>query len=180
MTDRRPELFAAVRSLVYAAFFLGAWAWLALQVRSLDAVLGLGTLPAWSRTAGWVFLAAGGATALGCAATFVWRGGGGTPAPFDPPRKFVAVGPYRWVRNPMYLGGTALLAGFGLWHRSLSMTLFAGVFLLAAHLFVRFREEPKLEERFGEAYRAYRRRVNRWVPTPPGGGGDRDRGGPPG
>lgn len=171
--NRLRELFAALRALVYAVFFLGAWAWLALQARALDAVLGLGTLPAGSRPAAWVLLVAGGATALGCAATFVWRGEGGTPAPFDPPRAFVAVGPYRWVRNPMYLGGVALLAGFGLWHRSPSMTAFAGVFLLAAHLFVRFREEPKLEERFGEAYREYRRRVNRWVPKPPRDGGDR-------
>ena len=172
MTARRPELFAALRALVYGALFLGAWAWLAPPARALDPMLGLGPLPGWSRIAAWVLLALGGATALGCAATFVWRGEGGTPAPFDPPRVFVAVGPYRWVRNPMYLGGVALLAGFGLWHRSPSMTALAGVFLLAAHLFVRFREEPVLKERFGESYRAYRRRVNRWVPAPPGKGGD--------
>lgn len=36
-------------------------------------------------------------------------------------------GPYRWFRDPIYPGGATLLAGFGLWHRSLSMTLFAGV-----------------------------------------------------
>lgn len=179
MTARRRELFAALRSLIYGAVFLGAWVWLALQARALDPVLGLGPLPAWSRTAGWVLMAAGAATALGCAATFVRRGGGGTPAPFDPPQKFVAVGPYRWVRNPMYLGGAALLAGFGLWHRSVSMTLFAGVFLLAAHIFVRLREEPKLEERFGDRYRAYRKRVNRWIPTPPAHGGRDERAGGP-
>lgn len=157
--------FAAARALVYGTLFLGAWAWLALQTRALDPLLGL-ELPGWARAAGWAFMALGGLIALTCAASLVTRGRG-TPAPFDPPREFVATGIYRWVRNPMYIGGTALLFGFGLWHRSASMAAFAGVFFLAAHLFVRFWEEPDLEERFGARYRTYRERVNRWVPEPP-------------
>ena len=41
-----------------------------------------------------------------CIGTFVTKGQG-TPAPFDPPREFVASGPYRYVRNPMYIGALA-------------------------------------------------------------------------
>jgi hypothetical protein len=37
--------------------------------------------------------------------------GKGTPAPFDPPRKLVIRGPYRFVRNPMYVDGGMILAG---------------------------------------------------------------------
>lgn len=163
---RNTPRFTAARALVYGAAFLAAWGWLALQARGLDPWIGL-DLPTWSRTAGWALMVLGGLVAFACAATLIVRGEG-TPAPFDPPRKFVTAGIYRWVRNPMYIGGTLLLAGFGLWHRSAVMTLFAGVFLLAAHCFVRFVEEPGLEERFGEEYRRYRERVNRWLPTPPG------------
>lgn len=158
--------FAAARSVLYGAFFLGLWVWLALQARVLDPMLGL-QLPGWARAAGLGCMGLGGLVALACAASFVLEGRG-TPAPFDPPREFVVTGLYRWVRNPMYLGGKVLLLGFGLWHRSASMVLVAGAFFLLAHLFVRFYEEPRLEERFGDRYRAYRKRVNRWIPTPPG------------
>ena len=52
----------------------------------------------------------GTATALWCVFTFVFIGKG-TPAPFDPPRKLVIRGPYRFVRNPMYIDGGMILAG---------------------------------------------------------------------
>lgn len=115
---------------------------------------------------GIVLAALGLVGALGCAGTFVVAGRG-TPAPFDAPRRFVASGPYRWVRNPMYVAGVVLLLGFGLWHRSAAMSLFAFLFGLAAHLFVVLWEEPRLADRFGQRYLAYRRRVNRWIPRPP-------------
>lgn len=156
---------AAARSLLYGTLFLALWGWLALEARALDPVLGV-PLPGWTRSVGGILMAAGGLAAGLCAGAFVVEGRG-TPAPFDPPEEFVAVGPYRWVRNPMYLGGVALLLGFGLWHRSVAMAAVGGVFFLLAHLFVRFHEEPHLEERFGDRYRSYRRRVNRWLPTPP-------------
>ena len=93
--------------------------------------------------------------------------GRGTPAPFDPPRRFVAVGPYRFVRNPMYVGGLAMLAGFGLWRRSPAMFLLTAVGALVAHLFVVLVEEPGLTERFGDGCREYKRTVNRWLPRLP-------------
>lgn len=156
---------AAVRSLLYGALFLAAWIWLALQARGLDAVLGF-RLPGWTRPVGGALMGLGALVALGCAASLV-AGGRGTPAPFDPPRELVTGHVYRWVRNPMYLGGTIFLLGFGLWHRSPAMALFSALFLVAAHFYVRLREEPVLEDRFGERYRAYRERVNRWLPAPP-------------
>jgi hypothetical protein len=71
------------------------------------------------------------------------------------------------VRNPMYLGALLVLAGFGLWHASLSMVLLALPALALAHLFVVFYEEPTLRRRFGMAYVAYLALVNRWVPKLP-------------
>jgi protein-S-isoprenylcysteine O-methyltransferase Ste14 len=69
-------------------------------------------LPEWTRALGIALLAAGGTLALACITTFVTRGEG-TPAPLDPPRKFVAAGPYKFVGNPMYIGGCIMLFGFG-------------------------------------------------------------------
>lgn len=155
----------AARAAVYGAAFLFVWGWLALRIRALDPTLG-GPFGAWARPLGEVFMTAGGLLALACVGLFVSRGRG-TPAPFDPPRAFVAGGPYRWVRNPMYLGGLLLLLGFGLWHRSPAMALFTAVVWAVAHAFVARVEEPGLARRFGESYEDYRRSVNRWVPRRP-------------
>jgi protein-S-isoprenylcysteine O-methyltransferase Ste14 len=54
----------------------------------------------------------------------------------DPPRKFVVVGPYRFVRNPMYIGGFLVLVGFGPYQQSSAILLLALPWLLLAHLFV--------------------------------------------
>ncbi len=87
-------------------------------------------------------------------ATFVTRGEG-TPAPFDPPRKFVA---------PMYMGGFIVLFGFGLYEQSPAILLFTLPWLLFAHLFVILYEEPHLRVTFGAPYEAYCRSVRRWLP----------------
>lgn len=107
-------LFIALRSAVFGAGFVLLWGWVAWSLhRRYDSTLGF-ALPEWTSALGIALLAAGGTLALACITTFVTRGEG-TPAPFDPPRKFVAAGPYKFVRNPMYIGGCILLFGFGLY-----------------------------------------------------------------
>ena len=107
----------------------------------------------------------GAAVALWCVLAFAYVGRG-TPAPFDPPRRLVERGPYRYVRNPMYLGGALALAGAAAFFESPALLGFTALFLMATHLFVVFYEEPTLRRLFGEAYDAYCRRVHRWVPQP--------------
>lgn len=153
--------FAALRAALYMTGFVLLWGWLALGVRPLDARLG--HFPDGVRLLGAALMGLGGLLALWCVTVFVVRGRG-TPAPFDPPREFVAVGPYRWMRNPMYVGGLTVLAGFALWHRSPAMLAFSGLVAGFVHLFVVGFEEPGLARRFGESYRAYLGRVNRWIP----------------
>ena len=155
----------ALRTLVYATGFTLFWGWIALRVRSYDADLGI-VLPHWTRGFGIPLMVIGGIVALTCAGTFVVVGQG-TPAPFDAPRRFVAVGPYKYVRNPMYVGGLIVFFGFGLYLRSFSVLLLSfGVFLLL-HLFVTLYEEPNLRNRFGLSYEDYCRHVNRWIPRLP-------------
>ncbi|HEX4602327.1 MAG TPA: isoprenylcysteine carboxylmethyltransferase family protein [Gemmatimonadales bacterium] len=158
------QIFAAARTLVYMTGFVLLWGWLALQVRS---IAGDVALPASVRLVGAVLMVLGGMLVLTCAAWFVVAGRG-TPAPFDPPRAFVPSGPYRWVRNPMYLGALGMLIGFGLWQASLFMVLFAIPAAAAAHLFVVWYEEPTLRRGFGAPYVDYVANVNRWVPKSPG------------
>src|SRR5262249_47099275 len=99
----------ALRSAVFASAFLWLWTWVALGLRRFDSDLG-GLLPAWTPEPGLALLVAGAAVAVWCIATFVVQGRG-TPAPFDAPRRLVAIGPYRYARNPMYVGVGLLLFG---------------------------------------------------------------------
>lgn len=156
-------IFIALRSAFFSACFILLWGWVALSLhRNYDAALGL-TLPGWSRALGIVVLVAGGVLCIACITTFLLRGEG-TPAPMDPPRKFVATGPYKFVRNPMYIGGFIVLFGFGLYESSPAILLFTLPWLLLAHLFVLLYEEPHLRATFGAPYEAYCRSVHRWLP----------------
>lgn len=108
-------------------------------------------------------MAIGAILVLVCVVLFIFRGKG-TPAVFDPPTEFVASGPYAWVRNPMYIGGYILLAGFGLYANSISILILSVILLALFHLFVVLVEEPALEEQFGESYVLYKNTINRWIP----------------
>jgi protein-S-isoprenylcysteine O-methyltransferase Ste14 len=157
--------FVAFRALCYMAAFILFFGWLASRVQPWDESLKI-ALPAWTTFIGVVAGTIGGLIVSACAGVLVMRGRG-TPAIFDPPRRFVAVGPYRFVRNPMYIGGFVMLMGFGLYQRSLAILLFAVAIFVLFHLYVVFVEEPGLEARFGESYFAYKGSVNRWLPRSP-------------
>jgi len=165
MTSLLARSFTILRGLVYSAAFVWLWSWLAITVRRYDASLPV-VLPAWLRPPGFVVAALGLLLAGACIATFVTRGRG-TPAPFDPPREFVASGPYRFVRNPMYVGAAAAILGAGLAVSSPAIVLLALAFLLIMHLFVVVYEEPTLAGRFGASYKAYLSSVHRWLISKP-------------
>jgi protein-S-isoprenylcysteine O-methyltransferase Ste14 len=94
--------------------------------------------------------------------------GRGTPGVWDAPRHFVAVGPYRWVRNPIYLSALLIVVGEAWLFASLPVLLYAIALAIGFHLLVIGYEEPTLHQRFGDEYAAYRRRVSRWIPRRPG------------
>jgi protein-S-isoprenylcysteine O-methyltransferase Ste14 len=111
-------------------------------------------------------VAAGVALYVWCVWNFA-RVGRGTPGPWDAPSRFVAVGPYRWVRNPIYVAALLVVLGEAwLFHSTalLEYTALAAVFF---HAFVILYEEPTLARRFGATYADYRRTVSRWVPRRP-------------
>jgi protein-S-isoprenylcysteine O-methyltransferase Ste14 len=151
-----------VRTVIYAAGFIAFFWWLAINIQRLDQSIG-GDLPSWTEIPGITLMIAGGILGLACLGMFVVRGRG-TAAPFDPPQEFVAVGPYKLVRNPMYVGGLGVLFGFSLYLHSLAVLVFTAIVSSVLHLFVVCFEEPDLENRFGASYRHYKESVNRWIP----------------
>lgn len=99
---------------------------------------------------------------LGVSAVLQFRRVGTNVLP-DHPALFLAdAGPYRFSRNPMYLGLALLyLAGAAALAKPATL-LFLPVALTAIHVGVIRREERYLERRFGAPYRAYQARVRRW------------------
>jgi len=154
--------FTIVRSVIYVPLFILFFGWLALNVRVYDEQFGF-ILPQWTSIIGIIMMVVGAILVLLCVVVFVIIGKG-TPAAFDPPTKFVAVGPYAFVRNPMYIGGFILLVGFGLYHTSVSILIFAVLLLVVFHFFVLMVEEPGLERLFGKSYLDYKNKINRWLP----------------
>jgi len=118
------------------------------------------------RAVAFVPMAVGAACLLWCFRDFVVRGRG-TPAPYDPPKKLVTTGLYRFVRNPMYIALVTVLIGEALFFGARSLWIYAGFAWLAFHLRVLLFEEPRLRELFGAEYDAYRAAVPRWIPRFP-------------
>jgi protein-S-isoprenylcysteine O-methyltransferase Ste14/pimeloyl-ACP methyl ester carboxylesterase len=89
--------------------------------------------------------------------------GRGTLAPWDPPRNLVSSGPYRFSRNPMYVGVSLILLGWAMAFRSSSLVLYALIVMVGFHLRVVFGEEPWLARTHERRWNDYRSRVPRWI-----------------
>lgn len=156
-------MIVLARAATYAALFIGlVLVFLPARVLSSSGVTPPPALGV-PQVAGLVMSATGAVLALWCVATFAIVGRG-TPAPFDPPRRLVMRGPYHVVRNPMYIGAGLALAGAAVYYEAGRLVAYAALFLLAAHCFVVWHEEPTLRRAFGEEYEGYCRRVRRWWP----------------
>ena len=151
-----------IASLAVGTAFFALWLWF------LPSWLGFRIDAAGDSPWRWIAVVP---SVLGFAIAFrcVWdfgRTGRGTPVPVVPPKKLVIVGPYRYVRNPMYLG--FIIGWIGLWIVFGKATPLAIVIafavVLGVALFVVFYEEPILHQKFGAEYEEYCRNVPRWVP----------------
>src|SRR5512142_1722467 len=131
------RMFVLARTIVISTLFLTLWLWVLPRVvvgpRAYDD----------SRLAGWIIAATGLTIGLWCVFEFAWRGLG-TPAPFDPPKQLVITGPYRFVRNPMYVGmGIAILGEAAAFPQlSRFMLIVFVVLFMATNIFIAVYEEP--------------------------------------
>lgn len=156
-------MWVLIRAVVYASLFIGfLLVYLPARVLAWSGITPVPMIGGW-QILGMVVAGAGATIALGCIFTFVFIGQG-TPAPFDPPRRLVIRGPYRFVRNPMYVGAGLALAGAALSCQSLPLLGYAVLFVIIMHLFVIIHEEPTLRLTFGRDYDAYCLKVGRWWP----------------
>lgn len=126
------------------------------------------SIPTTARFAwpGAILIALGAGLYLWCLRLFATVGGG-TPGPWDAPRQLVAVGPYRWVRNPIYLAALSVVTGEAWLFTSPTLLGYAAIMAATVHLFVLGYEEPTLRRRFGASYARYVQAVPRWAPRRP-------------
>jgi protein-S-isoprenylcysteine O-methyltransferase Ste14 len=89
--------------------------------------------------------------------------GRGTLAPWAPPQRLVTTGPYRFSRNPMYLGVTTILLGWSALWASPLLVVYAVLVSCAFHFRVLLSEEPWALRQFGAEWREYAARVPRWI-----------------
>lgn len=156
-------MWVLIRAVTYASLFIGlVLVFLPARVLSWSGITPIPMIGAW-QVVGMMVAGLGAAIALWCILTFVILGKG-TPAPFDPPRRLVVRGPYRIVRNPMYVGAGLALAGAAMFYKSIPLLSYAGLFGLITHVFVVFYEEPTLRRTFGNDYEVYCGHVGRWWP----------------
>jgi len=96
-------------------------------------------------------------------ATFHFYKNGMRVISLSPQRKLITSGPYRFSRNPLYLGGNVFIfLGTALLFGSPAAVIITFVHLPLVDLLIR-REEKQLESNFGEKWRQYRRRARRWL-----------------
>ena len=106
---------------------------------------------------------AGAFVLLWCVRDF-YVSGRGTLAPWEPPKQLVLVGLYRFVRNPMYVGVLFLVLGWALFFKSSFLAGYAVLLAVGFHLRVVMHEEPWLDNKFGQQWRAYKAEIPRWLP----------------
>jgi protein-S-isoprenylcysteine O-methyltransferase Ste14 len=85
---------------------------------------------------------------------------------FDPHgsvTEIVTSGPYRFSRNPIYLGFVCLLIGFSFLFRSYWGLILSPLLVVVINILVIKHEEVYLEKKFGAVYTSYKSRVRRWL-----------------
>jgi protein-S-isoprenylcysteine O-methyltransferase Ste14 len=140
-----------------------AWALAVLAGLALNWLMPLPFVPGML-PAGWL-----GATVFALALVLVaWaiatmtRSGSNVPTSL-PTTTIVDTGPYRFTRNPIYLGMFLGLAGLAIASDNLWLAATLVPFALVIRYGVVAREEAYLERKFGDVYRHYRARVRRWL-----------------
>jgi protein-S-isoprenylcysteine O-methyltransferase Ste14 len=139
----------------YAAALIGGW-WLDRHLLHWTFDDGVA-----SRPLGWLWLAGGLALMLWTLWTF--RRHRTTVNPYAGASELCTGGPFRFSRNPIYLGDWFVLVGVALLLNTPWPLVFAPLIWVMLRFGVIRHEEAHLEAKFGDAYRAYKARVRRWL-----------------
>jgi len=160
MNSTEPESPGTVLSTtkIYPPLLAGA---LVLGTLVLHFILPEERTVGWYQVIGLLVVAAG--VGVSCFAAAIFQARETTRNPYGEPTAFVAQAPYRWTRNPMYLGVATALFGLAIFFSSIAMLLAPAVFYAVIDRMVIPREEETLERLFGNDYVAYKNRVRRWI-----------------
>ena len=150
-TDRPAILFPP--PLAFVAALAATWL--------LSRYLPLGLVGGDVALAGWAVMVAGFALAISGAFTF--RRAGTNVSPYRPALGIVSEGPYRFTRNPMYLGMIVFTAGFGLTLATVWGPVVAVALGVLLDIYVVRREEAYLSDKFGPEFAALCDRTRRWL-----------------
>ena len=142
------------------SFFLAAIL-LGVIVQRTAVPLSLLLVPALRVAMGVLILACG--VSLVVSARILFTRTGQSPIPWKPAPELILQGPYRFTRNPMYVGVTLFVVGLGLTVNNIWISLFAAPALLVVHFIAVLPEERYLAEKFGESYRNFHAQVRRYV-----------------
>jgi protein-S-isoprenylcysteine O-methyltransferase Ste14 len=141
--------------------FLGALIGGALLSYLVPIGPGLGSANGLALTVGLIFVALG--FVLVALAVRRFRLAGTSVVPVEPSTALVVTGPYRFTRNPIYIGFVLAYFGFAIVLTSMWVLLLLIPVLLILQRGVVLAEEAYLERKFGDAYRKYKARVPRWL-----------------
>jgi protein-S-isoprenylcysteine O-methyltransferase Ste14 len=160
MNSTEPQSTSTVPSTtkIYPPLLAGA---LVLGTLVLHFILPEERTVGWYQVIGLLVVAAG--AGLSCFAAAIFQARGTTRNPYGEPTALVALAPYTWTRNPMYLGLAAALMGLAIFFSSIAMLLAPAVFFAVIDRMVIPREEETLERLFGNDYVDYKNRVRRWI-----------------
>ena len=126
--------------------------------------------PPWPvvvRAIGVVLIAVGGIAVAWAFAQFAGEGAG-VPIPGEPnSRRLTVGGPYRYVRNPLYVASAVAISGQGLLLSRPVLLVYAAAFLAITFCLVHWVEDPALARRFGQQFEDYRNQVPGWWPRLP-------------
>jgi len=143
----------AIFVIALVAGFLVQWAWPVHIVPAawarLALVVGLVLILKWLVLAVW--------------AVRTFRRVGTTPNPTKPTTALALGGPYRFTRNPMYVGLTLMQVGVALAANALWPLVFVVLSIVVAQRTVIVPEEAYLARKFGAPYLEYKKRVRRWI-----------------
>jgi len=158
MTNLMPLLKSILHNIGVVAVGLG----IALLGTKVDSLLGIGDFRSTLTAISGGLLIAGGFL-IRVWATYYFYMHRMRVIALGPQQTLVTSGPYRFSRNPLYLGGNVFIFfGAALLLGSLTALLFTALHLPLMDLFIR-REERQLEQTFGEEWLRYKNQVRRWI-----------------
>lgn len=151
-------------TLIAPVIFLTAFYYLSI---SIDNYLNLPKIPFNINAVSYLFMITGVIIIISVFHLFITYGEG-TPIPKQltsklATKKLVTRGIFKHTRNPFAIGMLMTLIGFGIYINSYSMLLLTIIAFIGGHLFVVYIEEPDMEQRFGQEYLKYKKKVPRWI-----------------